>query len=239
MTIYLPELIPSHSTVFPNIENALNNPDGLLIMGGDLSSAQLISAYQHGIFPWYSDGDPILWWSPSVRGVFFPEQFSPSKSLKKFFRKSNYNVTLNKATYQVIDLCASTRPKEETWIMPEMIKAYKTLVDLGYCHSVEVWNDNELIGGLYGLQIGQVFCGESMFSLQTNASKIALWKFCEHFVSSNGKLIDCQMMNPHLESLGAQEMKRSNFKTLLEELRVKPTSSDCYLTQTLGDSSFS
>ncbi len=120
-----------------------------------------------------------------------------------------------------------------------MIKAYKTLVDLGYCHSVEVWNDNELIGGLYGLQIGQVFCGESMFSLQTNASKIALWKFCEHFVSSNGKLIDCQMMNPHLESLGAQEMKRSDFKTLLEELHVKPTSSDCYLAQTLGGSSFS
>lgn len=234
MTIYLPQLDSNETSPFPAIESALNDPDGLLAMGGDLSSVRLLNAYQHGIFPWYSSGDPILWWSPSIRGVFLPTQFSPSKSLRKFFRKSNYEVTINKSTAQVIELCASTRNAEETWIMPEMIDAYKQLATLGICHSVEVWCNNELVGGLYGLQIGQVFCGESMFSLQTNASKIALWLFCEHFVNSGGKLIDCQMMNPHLESLGAVEMKRSDFKVTLDKLVNAHVASNCYLPQLLG-----
>ncbi|WP_122033970.1 leucyl/phenylalanyl-tRNA--protein transferase [Aliivibrio sp. EL58] len=234
MTIYLPQLDSNETSPFPAIESALNDPDGLLAMGGDLSSVRLLNAYQHGIFPWYSSGDPILWWSPSIRGVFLPTQFSPSKSLRKFFRKSNYEVTINKSTDQVIELCASTRSAEETWIMPEMIHAYKQLATLGICHSVEVWCNNELVGGLYGLQIGQVFCGESMFSLQTNASKIALWLFCEHFVNSGGKLIDCQMMNPHLESLGAVEMKRSDFKVTLDKLVNTHVASNCYLPQLLG-----
>lgn len=233
MTIYLPQLDANETSPFPVIESALNDPDGLLAMGGDLSSVRLLNAYQHGIFPWYSAGDPILWWSPSVRGVFFPEQFSPSKSLKKFFRKSKYEVTINKSTAQVIELCASTRSAEETWIMPEMIQAYKRLSMSGICHSVEVWCDNELVGGLYGLQIGQVFCGESMFSLQTNASKIALWQFCEHFVGAGGRLIDCQMMNPHLESLGAIEMKRSDFKVILHNLINNQVAPSCYLPQSL------
>ncbi|MDD9195487.1 leucyl/phenylalanyl-tRNA--protein transferase [Aliivibrio sp. S3MY1] len=233
MTIYLPQLDSNDTSPFPVIESALNDPDGLLAMGGDLSSVRLLNAYQHGIFPWYSNGDPILWWSPSIRGVFLPDQFTPSKSLKKFFRKSNYEVTINKSTAQVIELCSSTRSAEETWIMPEMIHAYKQLAALGICHSVEVWCNNELIGGLYGLQIGQVFCGESMFSLQANASKIALWLFCEHFVNAGGKLIDCQMMNPHLESLGAIEMKRSDFKITLGKLANTQVASNCYLPQLL------
>ncbi|MGF1807574.1 leucyl/phenylalanyl-tRNA--protein transferase, partial [Aliivibrio sifiae] len=189
-----------------------------------------------GIFPWYSENDPILWWSPSIRGVFLPDLFLPSKSLKKFFRKSNYEITINKSTNQVIELCASTRGPDETWIMPEMIQAYKQLAKLGHCHSVEIWSDNVLIGGLYGLQIGQVFCGESMFSLKTNASKIALWKFCEHFVASGGQLIDCQMMNPHLESLGAVEMERVNFTIKLNQLASQTVSSHCYLPQPIGNS---
>lgn len=235
MTIYLPQLDSNETSPFPVIESALNDPDGLLAMGGDLSSVRLLNAYQHGIFPWYSSGDPILWWSPSIRGVFLPTQFSPSKSLRKFFRKSNYEVTINKSTAQVIELCASTRSAEETWIMPEMIDAYKQLATLGICHSVEVWCNNELVGGLYGLQIGQVFCGESMFSLQTNASKIALWQFCEHFVASGGQLIDCQMMNPHLESLGAIEMKRADFKIKLDQLANQTVSSHCYFPQPIGN----
>lgn len=235
MTIYLPQLDSNETSPFPVIESALNDPDGLLAMGGDLSSVRLLNAYQHGIFPWYSFGDPILWWSPSIRGIFLPAQFSPSKSLKKFFRKSNYEVTINKSTAQVIELCASTRSSEETWIMPEMIDAYKQLATLGICHSVEVWCNNELVGGLYGLQIGQVFCGESMFSLQTNASKIALWQFCEHFVASGGQLIDCQMMNPHLESLGAIEMKRADFKIKLDQLANQTVSSHCYFPQPIGN----
>lgn len=236
MTIYLQQLDSDTHSAFPPIESALTDPDGLLAMGGDLSTTRLINAYQHGIFPWYSEDDPILWWSPAIRGVFLPHQFSPSKSLKKFFRKSDYRVTINAATAQVIELCASTRDPEETWIMPEMIFAYKQLAKLGYCHSVEVWeNETLLIGGLYGLQVGQVFCGESMFSLKTNASKVALWKFCEHFVASGGQLIDCQMMNPHLESLGATEMNRTDFKIKLNELANKLVTPNCYASQSIGN----
>ncbi|MDD9174657.1 leucyl/phenylalanyl-tRNA--protein transferase [Aliivibrio sp. S2TY2] len=235
MTIYLQQLDSDMHSAFPSIESALTEPDGLLAMGGDLSANRLINAYQHGIFPWYSEGDPILWWSPSIRGVFLPRQFSPSKSLKKYFRKSNYRITINTVTEQIIELCASTRGPEETWIMPEMIFAYKQLAALGYCHSVEVWENETLIGGLYGLQIGQIFCGESMFSLKTNASKIALWKFCEHFSAAGGELIDCQMMNPHLESLGATEMNRSEFKMKLGELTDKLVAPSCYAPQSIGN----
>ncbi|OCH16342.1 leucyl/phenylalanyl-tRNA--protein transferase [Aliivibrio sp. 1S128] len=235
MTIYLPQLDSNETSHFPNIDSALSDPDGLLAMGGDLTPVRLLNAYQQGIFPWYSAGDPILWWSPSIRGVFLPTQFLPSKSLRKFFRKSNYKITINKSTEQVIELCASTRGADETWIMPEMIQAYKQLAKLGHCHSVEVWSDNALVGGLYGLQIGQVFCGESMFSLKTNASKIALWQFCEHFVTSDGQLIDCQMMNPHLESLGAIEMKRSDFKIKLNQFASHTVNPHCYHAQIIGN----
>ncbi len=235
MTIYLQQLDLDSNSNFPAIETALTDPDGLLAMGGDLSATRLINAYQHGIFPWYSAGEPILWWSPAVRGVFFPQDFVPSKSLKKYFRKANYKITINHATPQVIDLCASTRSPEQTWIMPEMILAYKKLAHLGVCHSVEVWQEGALIGGLYGLQVGQVFCGESMFSLRPNASKIALWQFCQHFLAANGKLIDCQMMNPHLESLGAVEMNRSDFSLTLNELVKQSVAANCYSPQFIGN----
>lgn len=235
MTIYLPELEQEHDASFPDIESALHDPDGLLAMGGDLTPKRLLLAYSHGIFPWYSNDDPILWWSPSIRGVFIPENYTPSKSLKKFFKKSGYSITINHATSDVISLCASTRPAEETWIMPEMIEAYQNLAKLGHCHSVEVWFNNELVGGLYGLQIGQVFCGESMFSIKTNASKIALWKFCEHFVAFGGKLIDCQMMNPHLESLGAIPMERPIFNERLQVFSAISVFESCYQPQSLSN----
>lgn len=232
MTIYLPEL-SGNTENFPPCHEALEDPDGLLAMGGDLHPKRILAAYNQGIFPWFSDGDPILWWSPKVRAIFDPKTFKPAKSLKKFFRKSDYRVSINQATHDIIRLCADTRPAEETWILPEMQRAYQALADLGHCHSVEVWQNNEIIGGLYGLQIGQVFCGESMFSLQTNASKIALWHLCKHLNRHEGVLIDCQMMNEHLESLGAIECLRSDFLQELSTLRNKEISNGCYEPQWL------
>ncbi|MDA9555999.1 leucyl/phenylalanyl-tRNA--protein transferase [Vibrio sp.] len=210
MTIYLTEL--SHDTdFFPDESEALTDPDGLIAIGGDLSPTRLLNAYRRGIFPWYGPGEPLLWWSPSERGVIDPTVFTPSKSLRKFQRKHQYAITINKSTHRVIDLCASSRTQEDTWIHPEMRLAYKQLSDLHDCHSVEVWKDNHLVGGLYGLSIGTIFCGESMFSLESNASKIAFWALCEHFNRYGGQLIDCQMMNPHLESLGAFPLERPYF----------------------------
>ena len=234
MTIYLPELSP-YNTQFPHPCEALKDPNGLLAMGGDLRPERLISAYNNGIFPWYSENDPILWWSPSPRAIFIPGEFRPSRSLKKFFRKSGYRVSINRATAKVIQLCGALRPKEETWLDEEMQTAYTELAGLGVCHSVEVWQENELVGGLYGVQVGQVFCGESMFSKKSNASKIALWKFCEHFHHHGGQLIDCQILNPHTESLGAIEVDRPEFLRLLAYLKQKSVSDNCYQSQWIAD----
>jgi leucyl/phenylalanyl-tRNA--protein transferase len=232
MTIYLTEL-DAEQHWFPSPFDALNEPNGLLAFGGDLTSKRLHLAYQNGIFPWYGPGEPILWWSPSPRAVFNPKTFSAAKSLKKFQRKHQYRISINLATERVIDYCATTRSKEETWLNDEMRSAYKSLAKENLCHSVEVWSDDELIGGLYGLSIGQMFCGESMFSLQTNASKIALWFFCEHFSEHDGQLIDCQVMNPHLASLGAVELEREEFMQKLLSFREAEVSENCFKPQWL------
>lgn len=232
MTLYLPELSLSN-TQFPDPSLALAEPNGLLAFGGDLSVDRLRSAYRHGIFPWYSYGEPILWWSPSPRAVFIPETFKPAKSLVKFQRKHAYRVTLNHATEALIQLCADTRPDEETWITEQMLSAYKSFAKAGSCHSVEVWDGEQLIGGLYGVSVGQVFCGESMVSVKPNASKIALWYFCQHFISHGGKLIDCQIMNPHLASLGAIEIPRTTFQDYLLDSRDASVISGCYDNQQL------
>lgn len=236
MTIYLP-CLDDYKETFPDVESALTEPDGLLAFGGDLSPERIINAYRNGIFPWFSKQDPILWWSPATRAVIEPNQFSPSKSLRKHLRRNNLVVTLNQATEQVITLCASTRPIEETWITQEMINAYIALAKLEHCHSVEVWRDDILIGGLYGIKLGQIFCGESMFSLESNASKIAFWYLCDHFALVGGQLIDCQIMNPHLEKLGVNEVPRSDFISLMKQLQSKPINSDftpCTLKLTEG-----
>ncbi|MBW3696602.1 leucyl/phenylalanyl-tRNA--protein transferase [Vibrio sp. T187] len=232
MTIYLTEL-DANSIEFPSPFDALDDPNGLLAFGGDLSSERILNAYSHGIFPWYGPGEPILWWSPSPRAVFDPKTFKPSKSLKKFQRKTGYSVSINKATSKVIQLCSSLRPAEETWLNDEMQQAYIELAGQGHCHSVEVWQNQELVGGLYGIKRGQIFCGESMFSLQTNASKIALWYFCEHFTSHQGQLIDCQVMNPHLESLGAHELEREEFFDSLLSFKEKALTEGCFEPQWL------
>lgn len=230
MTIYLTELDPNQHW-FPSPFEALEEPNGLLAFGGDLSPERLHKAYHSGIFPWYGPGEPILWWSPSPRAVFIPKTFTAAKSLKKFQRKHQYRVSINHATEQVIDYCASTRSADETWLNGEMRQSYKALAKLGICHSVEVWRDDKLIGGLYGLSIGQIFCGESMFSLETNASKIALWYFCQHFTEYGGQFIDCQVMNPHLESLGASELDREEFMQKLLSFREAELSQGCFEPQ--------
>lgn len=236
MTIYLP-CLDDYKETFPDVESALTEPDGLLAFGGDLSPERIINAYKHGIFPWFSEQDPILWWSPATRAVIDPKQFFPSKSLKKHLRRENLTVTLNQDTEQVITLCASTRSIEETWITQEMINAYIALARSGHCHSVEVWRDDTLIGGLYGIKLGQLFCGESMFSLESNASKVAFWYLCNHFAHVGGQLIDCQIMNPHLEKLGVNEIPRFNFISLMKQLQNKPINADfipCTLKLTEG-----
>lgn len=233
MTIYLPQLSDDNYQ-FPSPAQALAEPNGLLAFGGDLHPQRIINAYRNGIFPWYGPGEPILWWSPAPRAVFFPDQFNPSKSLKKFQRKTKYQVSIDQATDQVIDYCASTRSAKDTWLNQDMRSAYKQLAARGVCHSVEVWNENnELVGGLYGLSLGRMFCGESMFSLATNASKIALWYLCLHFAQNQGKLIDCQVMNPHLDSLGAVELPRADFFSLLDQLQNQPIDQGCFKPQWL------
>ncbi|MGR5320339.1 leucyl/phenylalanyl-tRNA--protein transferase [Vibrio alfacsensis] len=234
MAIYLTELDDTYN--FPSPYEALSEPNGLLAFGGDLNPERILAGYHQGIFPWYGPGEPILWWSPSPRAVFDPMTFKPSKSLIKFQRKHQYKVTLNHATKQVIQRCSSTRSPEETWLNESMQAAYTALANNGHCHSVEVWQDNELVGGLYGISVGQLFCGESMFSLKSNASKIALWYLCDHLASHQGQMIDCQVMNPHLKSLGAYEIERDDFIDKLLSLRNKKTALGTFTPQTLQDS---
>ena len=232
MALYLTE-INSDELWFPSPFEALADPNGLLAFGGDLHPDRVLLAYQNGIFPWYGPGEPILWWSPSPRAVFTPKTFQPAKSLKKFQRKQQYKVSIDHATERVIDFCASTRHEDETWLNEDMRAAYKQLARAGHCHSVEVWHDDELVGGLYGLSIGKLFCGESMFSLKTNASKIALWYFCEHFQRHGGELIDCQVMNPHLASLGAVELHREDFMQRLLSFKSQQVVEGCFDKQWL------
>lgn len=220
------------SITFPSPEGALREPNGLLALGGDLSPARLLMAYQRGIFPWFSPGDPILWWSPDPRAVLFPEQFHLSRSMKRFHNRSPYRVTLNYAFERVIVGCANDRC-EGTWITPDVVEAYQRLHELGYAHSIEVWQDDDLVGGMYGVIQGTLFCGESMFSRAENASKTALLVFCQHFLAHGGKLIDCQVLNTHTASLGAAEIPRRDYLCYLAEFRAEHLTSHCLVPQTL------
>ena len=185
--------------------------------GGDLSPQRLINAYRHGIFPWFSDGDPILWWSPDPRTVLFPDQLRVSRSLRKRLRQRPFGVTLDRDFTAVIHACAAPRDGTNgTWIVPEMVAAYTTLHRLGIAHSVEVWDDGRLVGGLYGVANGRAFFGESMFSRATDASKIALVHLCRQLVERGFRIIDCQMRTEHLMSLGAVELPRPRFVAQLD-----------------------
>lgn len=209
---------------FPPLELALADPNGLLCAGGDLSPQRLLAAYRHGIFPWFSDGQPILWWSPDPRMVLFPDEFRISRSLRKTLRAGGYEVRLDNDFAAVIDACAHTwRPGQPgTWITAEMRGAYSRLFELGWAHSVEIWvagdNGDELVGGLYGLAIGRMFYGESMFSRRRDASKVAAAHLARFLGERGFGMIDCQMRTEHLASLGAREIPRAEFAQRLTAL---------------------
>ncbi|WP_256473890.1 leucyl/phenylalanyl-tRNA--protein transferase [Microbulbifer okhotskensis] len=202
---------------FPSTENALEDPNGLLAAGGDLTPEWLVAAYQRGVFPWYSDDQPILWWSPSPRCVVIPQEFRVGRSLRKFLRKETFSVTFDQAFAQVIEGCRGPRTNETgTWITDEMCDAYIDMHECGLAHSVEVWRDGQLVGGLYGITLGRVFFGESMFHRETNASKVAFVHLVRQLELWGCPLIDCQVGNPHLSSLGAVEICRKDFEQRLE-----------------------
>ena len=196
----------------------LAEEDGLLAVGGDLSEERILTAYSHGIFPWYSEGSPILWWSPDPRLVLFPDELKVSRSLQQCLNKRIFNVTINRAFGQVIRACAdvSRRGQSGTWITDEMITAYTRLYHAGHAHSVESWHNGELVGGLYGIIMGKIFFGESMFSTMSNASKAALAELVMQLRQKDFKLIDCQVRTAHLVSLGAREMPRTAFLEILK-----------------------
>jgi leucyl/phenylalanyl-tRNA--protein transferase len=199
--------------IFP--DTALAEPDGLLAIGGDLSVERLLLAYQSGIFPWFSEGDPILWYAPLERCVIFPDRINISKSMRKIVQSGVFQVTENTSFAAVIRNCAQTPRlgQDGTWITDDMQKAYIKLHEKGIAHSIEVWRDQVLVGGLYGIKIGNVFCGESMFSLVSNASKVALI----HLAKNMGfELIDCQLPNDHLMSMGAEMISRENYLDILD-----------------------
>jgi leucyl/phenylalanyl-tRNA--protein transferase len=197
---------------FPSVKLALREPDGLLAAGGDLSPQRLIAAYRRGIFPWYSHGQPILWWCPDPRAVLIPSQFKTSRSLAKNMRNRGFDTRIDTAFDAVIATCGSAdvRPGG-TWLSPEMRAAYSNLHHQGFAHSFETWDGDRLVGGLYGVAIGHVFFGESMFSLERDASKMALRRLCDELMARNFHMIDCQMATPHLLSLGAHLIPRAEF----------------------------
>lgn len=204
---------------FPPLESALREPNGLLAAGGDLSTQRLIDAYSRGIFPWFSPGDPILWWSPDPRMVLFPDELKVSRSLRKTLKKPDYEIRFDTAFRQVMQACAAPRKEQGgTWITPAMVSAYTELHRLGLAHSVETWMGGKLVGGLYGIGLGRMFYGESMFSLATDASKIAFVHLVRQLERWGYGMIDCQMKTSHLASLGAHEIPRAEFSQKLTEL---------------------
>jgi leucyl/phenylalanyl-tRNA--protein transferase len=211
---------PDDTPFFPATGFALKDPAGLIQMGGALTPDWLLAAYQRGIFPWFSSGDPILWWCPDPRTILIPNEFNLTRSLAKVIRNGGFTVTYDTAFHSVIDACAYTR--DETWIMPEMIAGYKQLHQQGHAHSVEVWLDDELVGGLYGIALGKIFFGESMFAKANNASKVALATLCQQLIQWDFQLIDCQFSTTHLLSLGAKEISRHEFLTRLDQALSYP-----------------
>ena len=208
---------------FPPVE--LASPEGLLAVGGDLRAERLLEAYRHGIFPWYNPGQPILWWSPDPRAVLFPAKLKVARSLRKTLRRKDFDVTLDTAFREVMRQCALPRPGNPaggTWITPEMIEAYAVLHDRGLAHSVESWREGKLVGGLYGVAMGNAFFGESMFSRETDASKVAFVHLVRQLERWGYAFIDCQLSSAHLFSLGAEEIRRHDFMARLEQALKQP-----------------
>lgn len=243
MMIELP-LLSQHDIVFPNVDLALDEPNGLLAFGGDLSCKRLRNAYRLGIFPWYSKGEPILWWSPNPRAIITYDRFHISKSLRKWLGKHAYRVTINHAFDHVIDTCSSiprssikhddgTESANGVWINADMISAYKALHRENGAHSIEVWEDEQLVGGLYGVCIGNVFCGESMFHKRTNASKLAFVSLVQFCKTQGIHFIDCQLENPYLQSFGCFAIPRNDFQQRLQHAYTTPYSENIWHPQVL------
>ncbi len=213
------------NTDFPDANLALTEPDGLLAAGGNLSPGRLLNAYRNGIFPWYNEGQPILWWSPNPRSVLSPDQPKISRSLRKVLQKEKFEVTYDRCFETVISACAEPRRKEAgTWITDAIMSAYTRLHQLGYAHSIECWQENELVGGLYGVSIGRVFFGESMFSRVSDASKVAFVHLLHQLADWRYELVDCQVYTSHLASLGAYNITRQQFLDQLNILcNLEPT----------------
>ena len=204
--------------IFPPVDDA--DEDGLLAIGGDLSSERLLVAYKSGIFPWFNEDEPICWWSPDPRFVLFPKELNISKSMKTVLHNGSFKFTINKVFGKVIEHCKTVKRKEQpgTWISNEMVEAYTKLHQQGFAHSAEAWRNGELVGGLYGVKIGKVFFGESMFRTQSNASKFAFIKFVQLLQKQNVELIDCQVHTEHLQTLGARMIERKLFIESLSAL---------------------
>jgi leucyl/phenylalanyl-tRNA--protein transferase len=217
----IPFLGPSDP--FPPVDQALDHPDGLLAAGGTLTMKRLVDAYRHGIFPWFNEGDPVLWWSPDPRTVLAPSRMHISHSLKKRLKKENFLITIDAAFSRVLDGCAAPRSNESgTWLTPQMRRAYTSLHIAGLAHSIEVWMEGELAGGIYGVAIGRIFFGESMFARRTDASKIAMARLAAQLDRWRFPLIDCQLETDHLLSLGAEHMPRRRFVKEVERLTREP-----------------
>jgi leucyl/phenylalanyl-tRNA--protein transferase len=211
------------SDPFPPLTRALVHPNGLLAAGADLAPARLVEAYRHGIFPWFSEGEPILWWSPDPRMVLIPNQVKVTRSLAKTLRRRDFEIRVDTSFAEVMRECAAPRDGQDgTWISPAMVHAYSELHRMGLAHSVETWREGALIGGLYGVALGRAFYGESMFSRAPDASKIALVALCRQLERWGFGLIDCQMHTAHLESMGASPLSRAAFARRLAELTERP-----------------
>jgi leucyl/phenylalanyl-tRNA--protein transferase len=230
---------------FPSVSLALEEPNGLLAFGGDLSPKRLVNAYKAGIFPWFSEGEPLLWWSPNPRGIIYLDSYKASKSLRKSVRHQQYTASMNTAFDAVINECANvprghikvdnTEHHNTTWITPAMIQSYQELHQLGYAHSVEIWDsEGSLVGGLYGIGINGAFCGESMFHLKTDASKAALWALACQMRRYGLTFIDCQMVNPHLAKLGCIDIERETFISLLQNALHINEAQQCWASQELS-----
>lgn len=217
------------SYLFPPVSEAMQEPNGLLAIGGTLSPQRLQAAYYDGIFPWFNPEEMPLWWSPDPRAVLMMEDLHISRSMKKILKKHIYRITINHAFKDVIEAC-SIRP-EGTWIVPEVRAGYLALHKAGKAHSIEAWFDDKLVGGLYGVNVGHLFCGESMFSKMNDASKYAFITFYFHFLRYNGQLFDCQVLNRHTASLGAKEISRRDFLHILYRWRDNAMDPTCWLPQ--------
>ncbi|MDW3094509.1 MAG: leucyl/phenylalanyl-tRNA--protein transferase [Gammaproteobacteria bacterium] len=232
--INLPWLDPNNQDApFPPAESALKDPEGLVAAGGDLEPTRLLRAYHQGLFPWYEEGQPILWWSPNPRGILYPKDFIAHKSLIRKIKNNSWRISYNKAFLEVMKACAEPRNNSRsTWITQDMIQAYVKLYEIKQAHSLEVWDEeNNLIGGVYGISIGTIFFGESMFSRMTDASKVALLYLSAYLDTWGYKVIDTQLPSPHLSSIGGSKMSRNNYLSLLSELTPKSCSRNAWLAE--------